>query len=190
MSELPDTNPPDPGSTDDLLAEVYDELRSIAASFLRQELPDHTLQPTAVVHEAWLRLNQLREMAWRDRAHFAAAASGTIRRILVDHARSHAALKRGGSFGRITLSAVSSIDTGEPIDMIALDDALQKLAAIDERKKQVVELRFFGGLTIAEAARELDVGTTTIEDDWAFARAWLHRELCATGERDQPHGTG
>jgi len=164
----------------DLLELVYDELRAIAAEQLRHERPGHTLQPTALVHEAYLRLAKLERIDWRDRTHFHIAASSVIRRVLVDHARARATTKRGGKRGkRVTLneSTAPIIDDVAPIDVIALDEALHKLHQLAERKGRVVELRFFGGLTIAETADALGIGTTAVEDDWTFARAWLRREL-------------
>lgn len=167
-------------SQDDILPEVYEELRRIAALHLRRERRGHTLQPTAVVHEAWLRLSELEHLRIDDRRGFLVAAAGAIRRVLVDHARGRATRKRGGGAARVTLSGLSS-DEDSTLDLLALDDALAGLAALDPRKARVVELRHFGGLTIAEAAAALGVGTTTVEDDWAFARAWLRRRLAADG---------
>ncbi len=163
--------------TDQLLALVYDELRSLASAYLQRERPGHTLQPTALVHEAYLRLAELTAVKWKDRSHFCAAAAGAIRRVLVDHARGHKAAKRGGDRNRVTLSGLEGRPDEPPIDLLALDEGLTSLAALDERKARVVELRFFGGLTIAETAHALDIGTTTVEDDWAFARSWLARRL-------------
>lgn len=167
-------------SQDDILPAVYEELRRIAALHLRRERRGHTLQPTAVVHEAWLRLSELEHLRIDDRRGFLVAAAGAIRRVLVDHARGRATRKRGGGAARVTLSGLSS-DDDSTLDLLALDDALAGLAALDVRKARVVELRHFGGLTIAEAAAALGVGTTTVEDDWAFARAWLRRRLAGDG---------
>ncbi len=172
-----------PGVTDppsDLLPAVYDELRRIAALHLARERVDHTLQPTAVVHEAWLRLSELDRMRFDDESHFLVAAAGAIRRVLVDHARARRAEKRGGAAERITLSGVSETGGGA-VDLLALDEALALLAEKDARKARVVELRYFGGLTIDETAETLGVGSTTVEDDWAFARAWLRRTLGGGG---------
>lgn len=171
-------NPPiDGDAAPGLLALVYEELRRLAADYLRRERPDHTLQPTALVHEAYLRLAELDRIQWRDQTHFYAAAAGAIRRVLVDHARAHGAAKRGGGWQRITLTGLGGGASRRPIDVLALEDAMQRLAAMDGRKARVVELRYFGGMTIAETARALNIGTTTVEDDWAFARAWLRREI-------------
>jgi len=163
----------------ELLPQVYEELRSLAERSLRAERVGHTLQPTALVHEAWLRLADLDLIEWTDKAHFVRAAAGTIRRILVDHARGRGRERRGGGARRVTLSAMdpSSVDNGTGLDVLALDDALGQLRERGERKARVVELRYFGGLTIQETADALEVGTTTVEDDWAFARAWLRRAL-------------
>jgi len=171
----PQTAPP--SDSKELLAAVYEELRSVAASYLQRESPGHTLQPTALVHEAWVRLAELDRIRWRDRTHFFVAASGAIRRVLVDHARSRSAAKRGGGRRRFTLDDADGVADSGVIDLLALDEALGRLDANSPRKRKVVELRFFGGLTVQETAKALGVGTTTVEDDWAFARAWLKREL-------------
>ncbi|HPF37138.1 MAG TPA: sigma-70 family RNA polymerase sigma factor [Phycisphaerae bacterium] len=177
MSEADDTpNEPQPAATA-LIEVVYQELRRLAAEYLQRERPDHTLQPTALVHEAYVRLSELDRIEWRDRTHFYAAAAGAIRRVLVDHARRRKAAKRGGGWRQITLSGLGSDADAPEIDVLALDEALGKLAALDERKARVVELRFFAGMTIDETARSLGVGTTTVEDDWAFAKSWLRRAL-------------
>jgi RNA polymerase sigma factor (TIGR02999 family) len=165
------------------MAQLYDELRSLATDYLQRERPGHTLQPTALVHEAYLRLADLKQIRWRDETHFQAAAAGTIRRVLVDHARAKGAAKRGAGRERVTLSGIEGVAGASELDLLALDVAIEKLATLDERKAQVVELRFFGGLTIDETAATLGVGTTTVEDDWAFARSWLGREL---REEDAP----
>lgn len=169
-----------------LLEMVYQELRRLAADCLRRERPDHTLQPTALVHEAYMRLAELDRIEWRDRTHFYAAAAGAIRRVLVDHARGHRAAKRGGGWHRITLTGLGSAGTANGIDVLALDEALCRLATFDQRKARVVELRYFAGMTIAETARTLGVGTTTVDDDWAFAKSWLRRELAEDDESPPP----
>lgn len=163
----------------ELMELVYDELRAIAAEQLRHERVGHTLQPTALVHEAYLRLAKLDRINWQDRTHFHVTAAAVIRRVLVDHARARLTSKRGGGSERITLSEHNTpiVDPNAVIDVLALDEAMKKLHALAERKCRVVELRYFGGLTIQETAAALGVGTTTVEDDWAFARAWLRREL-------------
>ncbi len=165
----------------ELLPAVYTELRALAEAYLRRERPDHTLQPTALVHEAYIRLAELDRMTFRDEAHFAGAAAGAIRRVLVDHARAKKAAKRGGEWQRLTLSGIEGIPATSALDMLALDEALDRLAKLDERGARVVELRFFGGMTIAETAKLLVLGATTVKEKWEFARVWLCREL---GEDD------
>jgi RNA polymerase sigma factor (TIGR02999 family) len=168
-------------ATDELMQAVYDELRARAAEHLRHERPEHTLQPTALVHEAYVRLSELGQMRWRDRTHFFGAAAGVLRRVLVDHARARATVKRGDAAQRITLSAVDGDASAQlDTDLLALDEALLKLARLHGRKARVVELRWFGGLSIEAAAEALEVSTTTVENDWAFARAWLQGELEAS----------
>ncbi len=169
----------DAGAADRLLVLLYGELRALAGGFLRQTPPGHTLQPTALVHEAWLKLAGSPGAAWESRAHFMAVAARAMRQILINHARDKRAAKRGGGAQRITLDEAVSPPVGEAreLDLIALDLALSKLAGLSERQSRIVELRFFGGLTIAECAHVLGVGTTTVEDDWRLAKAWLAREL-------------
>lgn len=181
MSAADDMANRPPPPTTALLELVYQELRRLAADYLQQERSDHTLQPTALVHEAYMRLAELDRIEWRDRTHFYAAAAGAIRRVLVDHARSHRAAKRGGGWHRITLTGLGNSGPARELDVLSLDEALERLAALDARKARVIELRYFAGMTIAETARTLGVGTTTVEDDWAFAKSWLRREL---GEDD------
>jgi len=159
---------------------VYDELRRIARRCLagKDKNKDHTLQPTALVHEAYLRLTKAGEdpSQWQDRVHFFATAARAMRQILVDHARKHMAAKRGG--GAITLVFQDSAAPQKAIlDLLALDDALNRLADLDARQCQIVELRFFGGLSIEEAARVVDVSAATAKRDWATARLWLHQEM-------------
>ncbi|HMP38409.1 MAG TPA: sigma-70 family RNA polymerase sigma factor [Phycisphaerales bacterium] len=177
----------DRSDLDRLLEVVYEELRRLAQVHLRGERADHTLAATALVHEAYVRLVDQREVAWQDRAHFFAAASRIIRRILVDHARARHALKRGGrragDAGRIELDALESPEDG--IDVIELEDALTRLAEIDERQARIVELRYFGGLTIDQIAEVLDLGARTVDRDWRCARTWLYEAL-RPGD-DDPH---
>lgn len=167
---------------------VYDELRRQAGRALRRESQGHTLQTTALVHEAWLRLDAQRDVQWDSRAQFFAVAAQMMRRILVDHARRRRSLKRGGTPAQVTLGAVdrenqrdlasacpqSSLD---PIDLLALDDALERLAAFDPQKARLVELRYFAGLSMPEAAEALGISPATAGRQWAIARAWLRREL-------------
>ncbi len=162
---------------DQMLPLVYDELHRLAAGYLARERPDHTLQPTALVHEAFLRLINQREVDWRNRAQFFGVAAGLMRRILVNHARDRAAAKRGGERERVSLSLVEVPSGGPDVDLIALEDAMERLAALDERKAKVVELRFFGGLSVEEVAEVLGVSRATVEREWSFARAWLFDAL-------------
>jgi len=162
---------------DQMLPLVYEELHRLASNYLRDERVDHTLQPTALVHEAYLRLINQRSVDWRNRAQFLGVAASMMRRILVNHARDRAAAKRDGNRERISLSLVEVPSGGPDLDLVALDDALQRLTALDARKARVVELRFFGGLTMDEVAEEMGVSLATVEREWSFARAWLYQEL-------------
>ncbi len=161
---------------------VYDELRGLAAAFLARERANHTLQPTALVHEAYLKLIDQTRAAWSGRAHFFAVAAQAIRRILVDHARGDRAQKRGGAWQRITLSDAISRHVGAEVELLALDDALEKLERLSERQARVVQLRYFAGLTEPEVAEVLGVHRSTVADDWAIAKAWLAAELTERGE--------
>ena len=173
----------DSGAMERLMPILYSELHGIAEHHMRRERPDHTLQPTALVNEAYLRLVGGAEVVWQDRAHFLRAASQTMRRVLVDHARARHAAKRGAGL-RVTLdeSLLASDDDGT-LDLLVLDDALTRLAAAEPRWAQVVELRCFAGLNIAETAHLLGVSTTTVIRDWRFARAWLAKALGPEGNR-------
>jgi RNA polymerase sigma factor (TIGR02999 family) len=159
-----------------LFEAVYDELRLLARGRLRRERPDHSLAPTVLVHEAYLKLIDQRRVHWQNRAHFYSMAGHLMRRILVDHARARAAVKRGGN-ARIPLDDVDVGVAPPDVDVLALDAALDKLASVDRRQSELVELRFFAGLTVEEAAVALDVAPITVKRDWALARAWLFREL-------------
>lgn len=156
---------------------VYDELRQIASRQLRQERGGHTLQATAVVHEAYLRLRGLEGFEWSDRAHFFAFASRLIRRILVDHARHHNRAKRGGGLEKVTLAEAADLSLERAPDLVALDEALTNLEAIDPRKAAVVELRFFAGLSLDETAEQLGVSAETVGREWRRAKAWLYGQL-------------
>lgn len=173
-------------SASELMPLVYDELRRLARGFMGRERREHTLQPTALVHEAYLKLADQSRVDWRGRTHFLAVGARAMRRILIDHARQHASAKRGGGQQRITLSE-SILHPEDPdldlVELVSLGDALDKLKALDERQARVVELRCFGGLTTAEAAEVLGVSNRTVEGDWMHARAWLGREL-AGGSRE------
>jgi RNA polymerase sigma factor (TIGR02999 family) len=162
---------------DALLPLVYDELRVIARSYLRQERPDHTLQPTGLVHEAYLRLINQQRVDWRNRAQFFGLAANMMRRILVNHAESKRAQKRGGGAEKITLDEVAVVFENDVVDLIALDEVLGRLEKLDKLKSDVVELKFFGGLTIAEIAEVTKTSTATVEREWAFARGWLYNAL-------------
>ncbi len=167
----------DSRAADELLPLVYDQLRALAADLMRRERVDHTLQPTALVHEVYLKLIDQTRARWEDRAHFFSVAAQALRRILVDHARGHAAAKRGGQRAKLELNEGIIAAYEEAVDVLALDDALRRLAEQDTQRARVVELRFYGGLTIDETASVLDVATRTVERQWRYARAWLYREL-------------
>jgi RNA polymerase sigma factor (TIGR02999 family) len=164
---------------DRLLPDAYLELRRLAAAYLRRERPGQTLQPTALVHEAYLRLAKDKPGRWQNRAHFCAIAANSMRQILVERARARAAVKRGGGQQRLTL--VDNIDAGDagpaPVDLLALDQALTRLAALDAQQARIVELRYFGGLSVEETAEALEISPATVKRDWSVARAFLAREL-------------
>lgn len=166
----------DEGACDALAPLIYQELRRIAHRHMRNEQPDHTLQTTALANEAWVRLVDLDRVQWQDRAHFFAMASRMMRRILVDAARSRRAGKRGGGAIQVTLDPEMNLAMMDA-EVVALDEALTALEHLDPRKSQVVELRFFGGLSVEETAEALSVSPATIARDWTFARTWLKREL-------------
>jgi RNA polymerase sigma factor (TIGR02999 family) len=176
----PDDRPA--GPDEDLDALLYSELRALAGDFLGRERSDHTLQPTALVHEAWIRLSAQDGSRWTDRAHFFAIAAQAMRRILIDHARRKRADKRGGDRQRITLASdiTPPLDSNE-VDLLAIDEALGRLAELDARQAQVVELRFFAGLTVEEVGQALGVSARTVASEWRLARAWLSRELDPEG---------
>jgi RNA polymerase sigma-70 factor, ECF subfamily len=162
---------------DELTPLVHSELRRLARSYLRKEKDGHTLQTDALVNEAYVRLIDLSRVEWQDRTHFFALAARLMRRILVDHARAHQYQKRGGGAKRVPLEMIGDVSMIRGTDLVALDDALAALAAFDARKAQVVELRFFGGLTAAETAQTLAVSEQTVLRDWRLAKLWLLREL-------------
>lgn len=167
----------DTRALDQLMTGVNAELRRMARRHLRGERPGHTLQPTALVNEAFLRLIDIREVEWQDRAHFFAMAARLMRRILVDSARAHRSHKRGSGVARVTFDEGRFADLSRGADVIALDEALEALALVDARKGHVVELRFFGGLSVKETADLLAVSTDTVTRDWNLAKSWLHREI-------------
>lgn len=160
-----------------LMPLVYGELRRLAAAYLRRERPDHTLQSTALVHEAFLKLVNQREVEWRNRAHFYGIAAQMIRRILVDYARSHHAEKRGSGAVKLALDEAMAVPEKTDLDLLGLNDALERLAQMDPRQNRIVELRFFAGLSIEETAEVMQLSPATIKREWNLARAWLFREL-------------
>ena len=164
-------------SGDLLVPLIYGELRRLARRHLAGERNEHTLQPTALVNEAYMRLADLKRVSWQDRAHFFALASKSMRRILVDHARKHQSLKRGGANQKISLDQAGDLALDQPPDLVALDEALSNLAAVDPRKALIVELRFFGGLTSTESAQVIGCSKVTIRRQWRLAKAWLRCEL-------------
>jgi RNA polymerase sigma factor, TIGR02999 family len=168
----------DPVAGDRLLPLVYAELHRRANIAMRRENEGNTLQATALVHEAYLRLVDQDRIAWKNRAQFYGVAAQVMRRILIDHAREHLAQKRGGGAHQVTLSGIeAAADSDEAVDVLALDEALQRLAQLDPRQARLVELRYFGGLSIEETAEALEVSPATVKREWATARAWLRREL-------------
>jgi RNA polymerase sigma factor (TIGR02999 family) len=164
---------------DRLLPQIHDELRKLAASYLRRERPDHTLQPTALVNEAFLKLVDQRTAKWQNRAHFFGIAAQAMRRILVDHARAHSAGKRGGAMRKVPLDDATLIAPVVDVDLLALDEALTRLAVMDPQQSRIVELRFFGGLTMDETAVVMRISAATIGREWRMAKAWLSAELAA-----------
>ncbi len=160
-----------------LLPLVYDELRRLARSHLRHQAPNHSLQPTALVHEAYLRMVERESFSFENRAQFFGLAAQVIRGVLVDHARNHLAAKRGGAWQKVALEDALGVAQGKEVDLIALDDALRSLAAFDPHRSRVVELRYFGGLTIEETAEILKRSPASIKRDWSLARSWLYLEL-------------
>jgi len=173
----------DPQALDKLMPLVYSELRRLARNYLKKERPGHTLQPTALVNEAYLKLIDQRKAKWQNRAQFYGVAAQLMRRILVDHARQHQAAKRGGSHQqRLSITGAGQLGgkelaTEPAIDLLALHEALEELAAFDPPQGRIVELKFFGGLSIEETAEVMGVGHATVERDWKMARAWLRRKL-------------
>jgi len=166
---------------DELFPLVYAELRRIAAREMRREKPGRTLQTTALVHEAYLRLLKDASLSFENRAHFLGVAARAMREILIEHARARSARKRGGGAVRLTLDDLVAPVSSPSIDVLALDEALERLARLDERHARVVELRYFGGLSVEETAAALGLSPATVKRDWTLARAWLFRELAGTG---------
>jgi RNA polymerase sigma factor (TIGR02999 family) len=167
---------------DDLMPIVYADLRRVAAGYMRRETAGHALQPTALVHEAYVRLVDQKQVKWRNRAHFFGVAAVLMRRILVDHARRRRAEKRGGDWERVTLAGDEvATDTHKEIDVLALDEALQRLAEFDPQQARIVELRYFGGLTIEETAEIVGISAATVVREWRIAKAWLRADLSRSG---------
>lgn len=160
-----------------LLSAVYDELHGLAERHLKRERRDHTLQATALLNEAYLRLVDQRNQDWKNRSHFLAVASTAMRRVLLHHARSHLAQKRGGDHGKVTLFEAASVFEERAEDLVALDEALEKLSEFDPQNARVVELRFFGGLKVEETAEILGISTRSVERGWRVARAWLRQAM-------------
>jgi RNA polymerase sigma-70 factor (ECF subfamily) len=179
---LKDWSSGDPEALDRLIPIVYAELRAIAARYLRRERRDHTLQPTALVNEAYLRLIDQKQVQWQNRAHFIGVAAQMMRRILVDHAKSHNRAKRGGGAQRVSLDEVMAVSDERATDLLELDSALTALAAFDDRKSRVVEMRYFGGLTVEETAEVLKVSEMTVAREWKLAKAWLYTHIEDSGE--------
>ncbi len=167
----------DQGALEKLMPLVYSELRRLASNYLRRERAEHTLQPTALVNEAYLKLVDQRNAKWQNRAHFFGISAQLMRRILVDHAREHQAVKRGGSQQRISITSVEKLAQEPEVDLLALNEALDELARMDPQQSRIVELKFFGGLSIEEIGEVLGISHATVERDWKMARAWLRRQL-------------
>lgn len=178
---LVEWNEGNPDALDKLMPLVYGELRRLARGYLRRERPGHTLQPTALVHEAFLRLIDQNAVRWQNRAHFFGIAAQMMRRILVNHAVNRRAGKRGGSARKVSLDEATGLAEHRDIDVIALNEALTELEAIDPRQSRVVELRFFGGLSIEESAEVLSLSTATVKREWSTARLWLRRRMSDRG---------
>jgi RNA polymerase sigma factor (TIGR02999 family) len=174
----------DPATAEELFPVVYDELRRLARGYMSRETPGHTLQPTALVHEAYLKLIDQTRVDWKGRTHFYAVGAKVMRRLLVDHARERGALKRGAGWQNVSFSEALDPLGGEVLDreqLLDLDSALEQLAEIDEREARVVTLRFFGGLTVEQVAEVLGMSKRTVENDWRHAQAWLRLRLSAKG---------
>lgn len=171
-------------ASDALIRAVYEDLRGVAAAHMHRENAGHTLQPTALVHEAYLRLVDQRRVKWQSRSHFFGIAAQAMRRVLIDHARKKKALRRGGG-NQVTLLDQHALTVSDPVNMMALDAALTRLGEINERQAKTVELRYFGGLGVKETAEVLNVSEITVKRDWRYAKAWLYREM-ESGNSDDP----
>ena len=176
----------DQSALEQLTPLVYSELRRLAGRYLRKERPDHTLQSTALVHEAFIRLIDQRSVRWQNRAHFFGVAAQMIRRILVDHARGRHASKRGSGAPRLSLDEAIALPDRKDLDLVALDDALNSLSKIDPQQARIVELRFFTGLTVEETAEVLGISPATVKRDWVTAKAWLYRDISRAVAANEP----
>lgn len=174
-------------AAEELLPLVYQELRRIAAAYMRRERANHTLQATALVHEAFLQLVDQTRVDWKNRAHFFGVAAQLMRRILVEHARTRGAQKRGGSAAKLSLEEAINYFPQKDLTLLALDDSLKELEKLDERQSRIVELRFFGGLTTEETSEVMGVSTATVEREWRSAKAWLHSQLSDLKNRANSH---
>jgi len=171
-------------SVTELVVPLYSELRRLASGYLKRERSDHTLQTTALVHEAYLRLANQKKVVWKNREQFMGVAAQLMRRILVDYSRGHGAQKRGGGLEKVFLEEAAIVSPGKASDVIALDEALTRLAEFDREQAQLVEMRFFGGLSLEEAAGALGVSRTTAKRNWNLSKAWLARELSRNAQKD------
>jgi RNA polymerase sigma factor (TIGR02999 family) len=169
---------------EELMPIIYDELRSLAAHYLRRERIDHTLQPTALVHEAYFRLVDQQAVQWQNRAHFFGVAAQMMRRILIDHAKSHGRAKRGGGRQKVDLDQAVALTAEQAGELLALDEALATLGQFDARKGKIVELRYFGGLSVEETAEVLGISPNTVMRDWAMAKAWLYNQIKGEGDHE------
>ena len=177
----------DAGAAERLFGIVYDELRELAGAFLGRERSDHTLQPTALVHEAYMRLIDQESTGWADQTYFYGVAANTMRRVLVDHARRRKRLKRGGDRRRVAIEPESLASAPDALDLVELDEALRRLESISPRRARVVELRFFGGLGVDDTARMLEISPATVKREWDSARAWLLLQL-SNADPERTHG--
>jgi RNA polymerase sigma factor (TIGR02999 family) len=177
-SSQPDLRPPERGETPEfLVALLYKELRRLAAGCLRRERPNHTLQPTALVNEAYLRLAAQSQPEWNDRVRFLAVASHLMREVLIDYARTRNRAKRGGGLAPICIEDAGQLAAAGEVDLLALDEALDGLERVDSQQRRIVELRYFGGLSIEETAQVLGISPATVKREWRMAKSWLHREM-------------
>lgn len=175
----------DSHALDQLTPLVYEELKKLARSYLRRERNDHTLESTALVHEAWIRLIDQERVEWRSRSHFFGIAAQMMRRILVDHARAVHAAKRGSGAAKLSLDEALGLGTSSDMDLLAVDEALDRLAVLDPQQAKVVEMRFFAGLSIEETAEALQISPATVKRDWVVAKSWLFRELSSRQQQQQ-----